>query len=130
MVANVILDDQGALDGINDAMNEGAGTVLYAIGTPILIAALAAGFILMFLQAVHTMMESRDGRWATVAAWFVAAGAAFLTVGVIAGRWDDPQLGEPLYGYQQKLKWVAAAAGAAAGFWITLTFLRSNRRGY
>ena len=37
---NTITDDgQGALDGMTDTMNEGAGTVLYAIGPPLLIPA-------------------------------------------------------------------------------------------
>lgn len=127
-MADVTLDDgtQGALDGMEAAMNESAGTALYAIGTPILIAALAAGSMLLLFQAVNTMMETSDGRWATVAAWFVGGTAALLILGVIAGRWDDPQLGQPLYGYQQTFKWVAAGAGAALGVWITLTFVRRN----
>ena len=108
----------------------GSASALYAIGAPVLIAALAAVSLVLLAQGVTAIAGGR-GRGFTreVVAWLVGALLATLAAAVLAKRWDDPGMGQTLHSLQQTMRIIALVGGYIIGGWIVWAFRPSSSGG-
>ena len=127
MVADVSSDEAPTTLG---GMNGGAASALYAIGTPVLIAALAAVSLVLLAKGVAAIAGGR-GRGLTreVVAWLGGALLATLAAVVVAKRWDDPGMGQTVYSLQQTMRTIALVGGYIIGGWIVWEIRRSSTGG-